>query len=425
MKRVLIAFLCLVTITGRLVGQDLKTIEDTIIVSEPRTIVLSEKYSGKQFRYDGFIYQKENGDSVQTWRNAGSRKEAYQNLINNQEEEAKQYLRLTSRIDNESRDHDYIVIEIKGELQKELTFFFDIVEGSWGQWRVTEKMKIILIPDYNGSLVSSRESSQSTSTTQSGASSDNEQSVGSSSEQESTPGHFTTADCILENHITVIVILSVLIVIIVVLIFLLYLLAREAKQLSDSIQTIKHDLKEIQQSQQRQVELPTKEDLLKLVSEEDLMPMIAELIRSNDTLQLIKRLIDNALSSTIAFPSGGEVSPSNENDNIFVHKEEPNYFDNVVYDSETNTFKIVECVSVTIFRIIVKEGDYFYTLVDDADIRKEFVSVLGNYKKCINVIQEASCPSRADVKDGEYGHLFRDGNVFRVDPAKPLTIILR
>ncbi len=424
MKRVLIAFLCLVTITGRLVGQNLKTIEDTIRVSEPITIVLSEKYPAEKFRYDGYI----NDRSEETWRDAASHDVALKKLSEKQEDEAKKYLSLTKEINDTSRNHDYIVIDIQGKLEKQLTFCFDIVEKDSNNenWNVVLQRKIILIPDDKGALDSLQESSQLSKKTQAGSSTDNEQSVGNSSEQESTSGHFTIANWILENHITVIyVILSVLIVIIVVLIFLLYVLARETKQRSDSIQTIEHDLKKIQQSQQRQVELPTKEDLLKLVSEEDLMPMISELIRSNDILQLIKRLTDNALSSKVAIPSGGEVSPSNENDNIFVHKEEPNYFDNVVYDSETNTFKIVASVSVTIFRIIVKEGDYFYTLVDDADIRKEFVSVLGNYKKCINVIQESSFPSLADVNEGEYGHLFRDGNVFRVDPAKPLTIILR
>ena len=144
--------------------------------------------------------------------------------------------------------------------------------------------------------------------------------------------------------------------------------------------------------------------------------------------QDISRQIDEKVNPAISKLCTEQCEQSAGQNEIMGIQEKPkNNFrsSNVAYDTVTNTFSISSEVSIHIFEIFEKDGDYFLTLVDDAAIREEFISVLGNYEKCIKVIQESPFPVKADVLENSFGHLIKEGNVFRVDPAQLLNIVLK
>lgn len=93
--------------------------------------------------------------------------------------------------------------------------------------------------------------------------------------------------------------------------------------------------------------------------------------------------------------------------------------DNVKYHRDDNSFSL-EQTDIKIFRIYSKEGEYFYTIVEDSDIREELIGMLQMFEGCITYQTTVGVAKRIEpVTDGK---LRKDGNKFYVDTNNKLVV---
>lgn len=95
--------------------------------------------------------------------------------------------------------------------------------------------------------------------------------------------------------------------------------------------------------------------------------------------------------------------------------------DEVNYNPSDRSFSI-EKNEMSIFKIYYCNGDYFYTLVDKEEIRKELIGILSSYSGCIEADLKNKNPQKVvPVKDGR---LRKDGNKFYVVTSELLKVEL-
>lgn len=93
--------------------------------------------------------------------------------------------------------------------------------------------------------------------------------------------------------------------------------------------------------------------------------------------------------------------------------------DDVKYNHIDNSFSLGKPDS-RIFRIYCKEGNYYYTIIEDPVIRKELAGMLNSFEKCITSQPSDSPADRIEpVKPGE---LRKEGDKFRVDVNNKLVV---
>lgn len=406
MRRIILSSFLLI-IGCSLFGQDLKTVEKTVYISQDTTVVLRELLKESHILYNGYYGTTKEGQRVQWFRGCDTPEQALKGVGELQADTSVVSL---ITIDN-NKD---IVLTIPFQSEDVVFTFLQTGESREnGQWQPTIKHIITFKGRTSPSDISGGNDTTEFSYTQ-----------GVIRPIESPNENPENNYAALFDYI----ILGILLVLLVIYACLMIRNKRSTSELKKQISEMSERLNNIKIPAITQ-NTPTlsKEKVLGLISVKDLEPMITEgvekVLRSPNVAQSINLVINDIINSK-QLSINKEILPP---DTGFTPRPEikPSYYDNVVYDSETNTFRIVDSVSVKIFVIIEKNGDYFFTLVDDPAIRREFFSILGNYKKCTNVIQESSYPSIADVAEEGYGHLFKDGNMFRVDPAKLLNIVLR
>lgn len=93
--------------------------------------------------------------------------------------------------------------------------------------------------------------------------------------------------------------------------------------------------------------------------------------------------------------------------------------DDVKYDFVDNSFSLGK-PETRIFRIFSDKGNYYYTIVEDLEIRKELAKVLKSYENCITS-QPSNCPADR-VEPVKSGKLIKDGNKFQVDVNNKLLV---
>lgn len=93
--------------------------------------------------------------------------------------------------------------------------------------------------------------------------------------------------------------------------------------------------------------------------------------------------------------------------------------DDVKYDFYDNSFSL-EKPETRIFRIYSDDGNYYYTIVEDLEIRKELAKVLKEYENCITS-QPSNYPADR-VEPVKSGKLIKDGNKFYVDVNNKLLV---
>lgn len=93
--------------------------------------------------------------------------------------------------------------------------------------------------------------------------------------------------------------------------------------------------------------------------------------------------------------------------------------DDVKYDFVDNSFSLGK-PETRIFRIYSDEGNYYYTIVEDLEIRKELAKVLKSYENCITS-QPSNCPADR-IEPVKSGKLIKDGNKFHVDVNNKLLV---
>lgn len=97
--------------------------------------------------------------------------------------------------------------------------------------------------------------------------------------------------------------------------------------------------------------------------------------------------------------------------------------DNVIFDMDSNSFSIGE-TDIKIFRIYSKGDEYFYSIIDNQNIREEFLNMIGSYSSCVSVKN----PGFQNPKGFESyvdGKLIKIGdNKYSVDPNNKLELNL-
>ena len=93
--------------------------------------------------------------------------------------------------------------------------------------------------------------------------------------------------------------------------------------------------------------------------------------------------------------------------------------DDVKYNFDDNSFSL-EKPETRIFRIFSDKGNYYYTIVEDLEIRKELAKVLKSYENCITS-QPSNCPADR-IEPVKSGKLIKDGNKFYVDVNNKLLV---
>ncbi len=97
--------------------------------------------------------------------------------------------------------------------------------------------------------------------------------------------------------------------------------------------------------------------------------------------------------------------------------------DNVIFDMDSNSFSIGE-TDIKIFRIYSKGDEYFYSIIDNQNIREEFLNMIGSYSSCVSVKN----PGFQNPKGFESyvdGKLIKIGdNKYLVDPNNKLELNL-
>lgn len=96
--------------------------------------------------------------------------------------------------------------------------------------------------------------------------------------------------------------------------------------------------------------------------------------------------------------------------------------DNVIYNMDSNTFHIGE-TDIKIFRIYSQGGEYFYNIIDNPNIREEFISMIASYANCISIIDQGNLNAKS-VEPIKAGKLIRNGNSFIVDQNNKLELRL-
>lgn len=168
----------------------------------------------------------------------------------------------------------------------------------------------------------------------------------------------------------------------------------------------------------------TEEDLNKLLSK-NLVPYLEKHLTEDNLNRFLNSDKGNILINTIVeyIKKDQEISSSERN-----QQPQPPLSplptpvmdtDDVKYNNVDNSFSLGKPDS-RIFRIYYKEGNYYYTIIEDLVIRKELAGMLNSFEKCITS-QPSNCPADR-VEPVKSGKLIKDGNKFYVDVNNKLLV---
>lgn len=134
---------------------------------------------------------------------------------------------------------------------------------------------------------------------------------------------------------------------------------------------------------------------------------VTEFLGSDDGKRLLKDALSQLLNNQQSQQSLSPIPTSAMNT------------DDVKYDFYDNSFSL-EKPEMRIFRIFSDKGNYYYTIVEDIEIRKELASMLNSFVKCITSQPSDGPADRIEpVKPGE---LIKEGDKFRVDVNNKLVV---
>lgn len=177
-------------------------------------------------------------------------------------------------------------------------------------------------------------------------------------------------------------------------------------------------------SQKKKKNILTEEDLNKLLSK-NLVPYLEKHLTEDNLNRFLNSDKGNILINTIVeyIKKDQEISSSERN-----QQPQPPLSplptpvmdtDDVKYNNVDNSFSLGKPDS-RIFRIYYKEGNYYYTIIEDLVIRKELAGMLNSFEKCITS-QPSNCPADR-VEPVKSGKLIKDGNKFYVDVNNKLLV---
>lgn len=177
-------------------------------------------------------------------------------------------------------------------------------------------------------------------------------------------------------------------------------------------------------SQKKKKNILTEEDLNKLLSK-NLVPYLEKHLTEDKLNRFLSSDKGKNLINTIVECIKKEQEISSSECNQQPQSPQPPFptlamnTDDVKYDFVDNSFSL-EKPETRIFRIYSDEGNYYYTIVEDLQIRKELAKVLKSYENCITS-QPSNCPADR-VEPVKSGKLIKDGNKFHVDVNNKLLV---
>ena len=177
-------------------------------------------------------------------------------------------------------------------------------------------------------------------------------------------------------------------------------------------------------SQKKKKNILTEEDLNKLLSK-NLVPYLEKHLTEDKLNRFLSSDKGKNLINTIVECIKKEQEISSSECNQQPQSPQPPFptlamnTDDVKYDFVDNSFSLGK-PETRIFRIYSDEGNYYYTIVEDFEIRKELAKVLKSYENCITS-QPSNCPADR-VEPVKSGKLIKDGNKFYVDVNNKLLV---
>ena len=177
-------------------------------------------------------------------------------------------------------------------------------------------------------------------------------------------------------------------------------------------------------SQKKKKNILTEEDLNKLLSK-NLVPYLEKHLTEDKLNRFLSSDKGKNLINTIVECIKKEQEISSSECNQQPQSPQPPLptltmnTDDVKYDFVDNSFSLGK-PETRIFRIYSDEGNYYYTIVEDLEIRKELAKVLKSYENCITS-QPSNCPADR-VEPVKSGKLIKDGNKFYVDVNNKLLV---
>ncbi len=95
----------------------------------------------------------------------------------------------------------------------------------------------------------------------------------------------------------------------------------------------------------------------------------------------------------------------------------------VEYLADQNSFIISENPTYEIFEIYSVNGEFYYTIIDDSTLRRNLLSVIDAYTKCIEHRLDSLTPATVEVlKDGR---LIKNGDMYVIDTNCKLQVSLK
>ena len=95
---------------------------------------------------------------------------------------------------------------------------------------------------------------------------------------------------------------------------------------------------------------------------------------------------------------------------------------NVEYRADNNCFMVSENPEYRIFEVYSANGKYYYTIINDSAIRRNLLSIIAAFSKCIDHRLDSPIPTTVEViKDGQ---LIKNGDMYIVDTNCILQVSL-
>lgn len=217
-----------------------------------------------------------------------------------------------------------------------------------------------------------------------------------------------------ELHVMHILMFSLISIILVEFVvgFVLFIQSRKnlrkfSKEISDLKELVgNREKKDVPVSSHQVVKQKKKET--RSMTDDDIKSLVVEQIRSLQTQftqPILKPIMTNSKVNYEANHVRKECSDINTDD--------------VKYHSDDNSFTL-EQTNMKIFRIYSKKGEYYYTIVDDLDVRKQLAAMLQELTKCLTYQTTEKAAERVEpVTDGK---LIKVGDRFCVDDNNKLAV---
>lgn len=210
---------------------------------------------------------------------------------------------------------------------------------------------------------------------------------------------------------------DILLLLIALLVVISYFLYRKNRNVLKELSMERSDLKKIIDNRKEEHNIQVaphqttqqKNKGKNSMTDDDIKRFVVEQIKSLQT-----QFASSILQPTIATNSDIDSAA-----NPVKKEEQTTDTDNVKYHQDDNFFSL-EQTNIKIFRIYSKNGEYYYTIVDDSAVREELIGMLQMFEECIVYQTTPGVAKRVEpVSDGQ---LRKDGNKFYVDNNNKLVV---